>query len=130
MDEDEVLARYGLTPTGSDLAEVRTLLVALTEQGPEADTTVMKLCCVQLFNNGSLDDVLAIWRAKECSWDAHASIDVQLLCGAGLDETKAYLSERLDGHEALEYLFSCEAAGDFEHFSVKDRADWYAEYYS
>jgi hypothetical protein len=44
----------------------------------------MKLCCVQLFNAGFLTDVLLVWQPKESSWDAHCSIDVHLLCGAGL----------------------------------------------
>ena len=48
------------------------------------------------------------------SWDAHASIDVLLLCGAGLAKTKQYLAERSDGeaHAAHEYLLRCEAAAD------------------
>jgi len=49
----------------------------------DGDTELMKLCCVQLFNAGAVGDALAIWRAKTASWDAHCSIDVQLLCGAG-----------------------------------------------
>ena len=48
----------------------------------------MKLCCVQLFNAGGLRDVAMIWHAKTSSWDAHCSIDVQLLCAAGLGERK------------------------------------------
>ncbi|MFJ7048809.1 hypothetical protein ACIQVC_36210 [Streptomyces sp. NPDC101112] len=39
----------------------------------------MKPCCVQLFNAGSLDDVLLIWKAKSASMDADGSIDIQLL---------------------------------------------------
>jgi hypothetical protein len=54
----------------------------------DGDTALTKLCCVQLFNAGVLDDVLLIWQAKEASWDAHNAIDVQLLRGAGLKETK------------------------------------------
>jgi hypothetical protein len=50
----------------------------------------MKLCCVQLFNAGFLADVILICQAKESSWDAHCSIEIQLLCGAGLQETIAY----------------------------------------
>jgi hypothetical protein len=55
------------------------------------NTELMKLCCVQLFSAGLLQDVLLIWRAKVASMDADASIDVHLLCGAGLNETKAFL---------------------------------------
>ncbi|WP_233563040.1 hypothetical protein [Micromonospora musae] len=91
----------------------------------------MKLCCLQLFNAGQLGDVLVIWQAKESSWDAHCSIDVQLLCGAGLDATRAYLEA--DGLaqavEALRYLLDCEAAGDFVGFSAAEESRWRANYY-
>jgi hypothetical protein len=97
----------------------------------DGDTTLMKLCCVQLFNAGVLDDVPLIWQAKEASWDAHNSIDVQLLCGAGLKETKDYLvaEQSEDASAALAYLLSCEEAGDFTDFSVERQSRWYAEYY-
>ena len=80
MDEDESLHRYGLHPTGTDLDEVRDLLTAQTRlekraQG-DGDTELMKLCCVQLFCAGVLDDVLLIWRAKTASMDADGSIDI------------------------------------------------------
>jgi hypothetical protein len=135
LDEDESLRRYGLRPGGADLDAVRGLLAEQTElerRCPgDADTELMKLCCVQLFNAGVQADVLSIWQAKESSWDAHCSIDVQLLCGAGLSETKAHL--KADGSTgttaALDYLFRCEAAGDFADFSVDDRSRWYSRYY-
>ncbi|GII33502.1 hypothetical protein [Planotetraspora mira] len=130
MNEDESLRRYGLSPAVEDLGQVRETLEAQAEQA-DSDTELMKLCCVQLFNAGNLDDVLPIWRAKESSWDAHCSIDVQLLCGAGLEETKAYLAteKSADASEALDYLLSCEATGDFLNFSVENRSRLYARYY-
>ncbi|MFF0654819.1 MULTISPECIES: hypothetical protein [Micromonospora] len=59
------------------------------------------------------------------------SIDVQLLCGAGLDATKAYLEANGsdDATEALRYLLDCEAAGDFDDFSVAEQTRWRAAYY-
>jgi hypothetical protein len=130
MNEDESLRRYGLSPAVEDLGQVRETLEAQTEQA-DSDIELMRLCCVQLFNTGDLDDVLPIWRAKESSWDAHCSIDVQLLCGAGLEETKAYLATEKseDASEALDYLLSCEATGDFLNFSVENRSRLYARYY-
>lgn len=135
MNEDESLRRYGLRPSVEDLQQVRDLLSAQAAlerqcQG-DGDTELMKLCCVQLFNVGDVGDVMAIWRAKESSWDAHWSIDVQLLCGAGLAETKAYLAgvDTEDSSAALDYLTECETAGDFTDFSVREQARWYAEYY-
>lgn len=93
VDEDESLRRYGLRPSAEDLEQVRDLLRIHTalerrRQG-DGDTELMRLCCVQLFNAGDPDDVPAIWRAKTSRWDAHCSIDVHLLCGAGLEKTKA-----------------------------------------
>jgi hypothetical protein len=135
VDEDESLRRYGLRPSGADLAEIRETLRDRSakerrNQG-DGDTELMKLCCVQLFNAGDLADVPLIWQAKESSWDAHHSIDVQLLCGAGLEQTKRYLAaEKSDeAAQALAYLLECEAAGDFTDFSVQQQSTWYAEYY-
>lgn len=135
MDEDESLRRYGLHPTGTDLEEVRRLLSAHTRlerraQG-DGDTELMKLCCVQLFNAGKPEDVLLIWRAKAAGMDAGCSIDIQLLCGSGLAETKAHLSkQRLpEAAAALAQLNRCEAAGDFTHFSVAAQSAQYAAYY-
>ncbi|MEV6598616.1 hypothetical protein AB0M36_17320 [Actinoplanes sp. NPDC051346] len=132
MDEDESLHRYGLRPSAADLHEIRDILRAQAQLiQDEQNTELMKLCCVQLFNAGNLDDVLAIWQAKESSWDAHCALDVQLLCGAGLDAAKRHLA--VDGSQAatdaLRYLTECEAAGDFEEFSVDQQALWWAEYY-
>lgn len=135
MDEDESLRCYGLRPSVADLQQVRELLAAHAAlerqcQG-DGDTELMKLCCVQLFTTGDLGDVSAIWEAKTSSWDADCSIDVQLLCGAGLEETKMYLAAQ--GSEAasatLDHLLACEAAGVFMDFSVEEQSRWYAEYY-
>ncbi|MFC4499826.1 MULTISPECIES: hypothetical protein [Streptomyces] len=136
MDEDEGLLRYGLHPAGANLDEVRGLLTAQTRlekraQG-DGDTELMKLCCVQLFNAAVLEDVLLIWQAKSASMDAGFSIDIQLLCGSGLARTKAYLSSRRlpEAEAALQRLLRCEAAGDFEDFSVAGHSAWYAAYYA
>ncbi|MFJ6083905.1 hypothetical protein ACIQI8_21135 [Streptomyces sp. NPDC092369] len=136
MDEDESLDRYGLHPVGAHLDEVRGLLTVQTRlekraQG-DGDTELMKLCCVQLYNAGSLDDVLLIWEAKSASMDAACSIDIQLLCGSGLATTKAYLSsQRLpEAEAALRRLLQCESAGDFEGFSVEGHSGFYAAYYA
>ncbi len=136
MDEDESLQRFGLHPAGADLDQIRNLLAARTaserQRQGDGDTELMKLCCVQLFNAGSLADVLLIWEAKEASFDASCSIDVQLLCGAGLQETIAYLAAEGSpaASAALDYLRRCEAAGDFAGFSPENRSRWYSAYYA
>jgi hypothetical protein len=135
MTEDEHLAVFGLRPRPEDLPAIRSLLAAetvreSTAQG-DGDTLLMKLCCVQLFNSGQIADVSLIWRAKMASFDTACSIDVQLLCGAGLELTKAYLSEQdsADAQAALVYLRECEEAGDFGDFSVQEYAHWWSRYY-
>ncbi|GAA3442387.1 hypothetical protein [Planomonospora venezuelensis] len=135
MDEEELLHRYGLQPDGHALDEIRDLLTAQTarerrEQGA-GDTELMRLCCVQLFNAGALDDVLLIWQAKTASMDADCSIDIQLLCGAGLAETKTFLAGHPweDAKAALGRLLMCEAAGDFDGFSAAEYSAICTNYY-
>ena len=59
------------------------------------------------------------------------SIDVQLLCGSGLQQTKAYLSGQAspDAEAALAYLTECEEAGDFAGFSVEEYTRQWSGYY-
>jgi hypothetical protein len=132
MDVDESLRRYGLRPPAGDLDEIRGILRTQAQIiQDDQDTELMKLCCVQLFNAGHLDDVLVMWQAKESSWDAHCALDIQLLCGAGLDATKTHLTadDSEVAAQALRYLAECEAAGNFQGFSVNQQARWWAEYY-
>ncbi|MFF0401136.1 hypothetical protein ACFYSJ_36250 [Streptomyces sp. NPDC005248] len=134
MDEDACLHRYGLHPVDAGLDEVRGLLrvhIRLEQQAQgDGDTELMKLCCVQLYNACSLDDVLLIWTAKCASMDADCSIDIQLLCGSGLARTKAYLlSECLpEAEAALQGLLDCERVAGFEDFSVEGHSAQYAAY--
>ncbi|WP_330350448.1 hypothetical protein [Streptomyces sp. NBC_00582] len=136
MNEDESLDLYGLHPADAHLEEVRSLLAAHTRREKRAqgdgDTELMKLCCVQLFNSGGLDEVLLIWEAKSASMDADCSIDIQLLCGSGLAPTKAYLASRClpEADAALRRLLDAEEAGDFEGFSVEEYAAQHAAYYA
>ncbi|WP_418961069.1 hypothetical protein [Streptomyces tritici] len=142
VDEDIWLARYGLHPRGRDLDAVRELLAEQTRRERKSqghgDTILMKLCVVQLFTaaaagaTGPTDDVLLIWRAKRASFDAGCSIDVQLLCGGGLDATKAYLAGlgTEEGEAALRWITHCEESEDFEEFTPAGWAAYYAEYYA
>ncbi|MGC4744318.1 hypothetical protein ACLQ28_01450 [Micromonospora sp. DT201] len=132
MNVDESLDRYGLHPKTADLVHIRDILKAEADlDQSDQDTELMNLCCLQLFNAGQLSDVLPIWLAKESSWDAHCSIDIQLLCGAGLGATKAHLEAQSseDAVDALRYLLECEAAGDFANFSVDEQKRWRADYF-
>lgn len=135
MDEEESLRRYGLHPVGVDLDEIRALLREHTErerrvQG-KGDTELMKLCCVQLFNSGDIDDALLVWSAKVASFDAGCSIDTELVLGHGLDATKAYLSAHPEPSAvaALDRLREREVDGEFESFSVEEHSAFYDRYY-
>ncbi|WP_432117115.1 hypothetical protein [Streptomyces sp. bgisy032] len=135
MDARESWRRYGPRPVGADLDEIRALLREHTArerrtQG-EGDTELMRLCCFQLFNSGDLDDVLLIWSAKQASFDAACSIDIEFLLGHGLDATKAHLSANRSpsATAALDRLRELEAYGEFEGFSVEERSAGYDRYY-
>ncbi|MFH0518676.1 hypothetical protein ACHBTE_16075 [Streptomyces sp. M41] len=135
MDAEECWRRYGLRPVDAALDEIRTLLREHTarerrSQG-EGDTELMRLCCFHLFNSGDLDDVLLIWSAKQASFDAACSIDIEFLLGHGLDATKAHLSANRApaATAALDRLRELEADGEFEGFSVEERSASYDRYY-
>ena len=132
--EDEILQRFGLHPSDGDLAEIRAIIAEQATLGWDAHVEVMKICCIGLFNAGHVADSLLIWRAKESNWDAHCSIDVHLLCGAGLPETTAYLQGEAgrdpEAAKALEYLSACAKPGvDFDGFTPETLSAMYDRYY-
>ncbi|MFJ1756130.1 hypothetical protein [Kitasatospora sp. NPDC088134] len=136
MDEESCLERYGLRPAGAELAEVRALLAEYTARERRAqgdgDTELMTLCCVQLFNSGTLDDVLLIWRAKGASFDAACSVDLELLLGHGLPATLAHLAAHPapDAATALARLREAEQQGELAGFSVAAYAAARDAYYA
>jgi hypothetical protein len=91
----------------------------------------MRLCCFLLFRAGLLKDVPRIWRAKTSSMDADASIDLQLLCGAGLEETKRYLRElgSDEAEAASRRLLTNEVSGELDGFSAGEYAASQEAYY-
>lgn len=128
---------YGLCPTRHDqLAAIRAILVYETgrerQRQGQGNTELMKLCCVQLFSQGVLGDIPIIWDAKSASMDSDCSVDIHLLCGAGLDESKSFL--RNTGADwachALMRIEQCEYAGDFEGYTIDEQMGFYEEYYS
>lgn len=135
MDVDEWLRTYGLNVENSRLDDIRAALAAQTakealEQG-SGDTEFMRLCCCQLFRAGLVRDVLPIWEAKSASMDAGCSIDVQFLCGAGIDNTKQFLAEQQSAlaSKALNRILACEKSGDFQGFSVEQYSRQIEKYY-
>lgn len=120
MDQmEQVLHTYGLSPEPQQVDAIRRLLVEECENTERENHEYMRLLCTQLFSIGQIEDTRLIWQAKRLSMDSFFMMDVQLLCGAGLEATQLYLLE-MDEEEAvaeLSYLEKCEAAGDFEEFS-------------
>lgn len=119
MDQlEQVIDTYGLIPQIEHIHTIRTLLQEECANSQREDHEYMRLLCVQLFSLGQLEDTRLIWQAKRLSMDSFVMIDVQLLCGAGLEQTKLYLLDIDEEATAeLAYLEKCESAGDFEEFS-------------
>jgi hypothetical protein len=118
---EAALIRFGLPAKPADRSAI---IAALEEQicreADEAgDQFLMRLLCAQLFSLGVAEDALLVWRAKSCNFDTHCGIDVQFLCGAGLEQTKEFLrGEGSDAAlEALNYIAKCES--DFAEFTVE-----------
>jgi hypothetical protein len=134
MDAEASLRQFGLVPSDDALPHVRALLAqetAAEREGRPREEDLALLCCVQLFSRGLLEDVLRIWKAKSSGMDLGATVDIQLLCGAGLEATRSYLAsqEGPAAADALEYLAECEQAGDFEDFSPAELLDDYRHYF-
>ena len=129
-DEDDewaganaALERFGLPARpAARLAIIAALeeQVRLVESENADDAHLMRLLCAQLFSLGVVEDALLVWRAKQCNFDTHCGIDVSLLCGGGLEETKAFLASAgtEESVAALDYLRHCEGCGNFAGFDV------------
>lgn len=91
----------------------------------------LKLLCIQLFSAGIPSDALLIYRAKMSSFDASCYIDIQLVCGAGLEATKAFLqaSGASEAKALLAVLEDKGYAADFEGFTPQRQFDSYRRYY-
>lgn len=135
MNASESLKRFGLVPSDDALPHIRALLAQEADaerSGRDREEDLALLCCVQLFSRGVPEDVLRIWDAKQSGMDLGCFLDVQLLCGAGLDTTKHYLASRSDpaSAAALAFLENCERAGDFADFSPQAHLETYQRYFA
>lgn len=130
MDKtEELLKNFGLVPKIDFVDRIRNLLKEEIENESSEDNEYLKTLCIQLFALGCVDDTLLIWRAKEKDFDTHGYVDVQLLCGAGLEKTLGYLKKKntLEAKEELSYLRKCKE--DFEDFNVEEVLNFYKKYY-
>jgi hypothetical protein len=131
MDENELLVRFGLVPIEADLAEVRRLIESLIADDRRDSNEPLKTLCIQLFSAGHPADALLIYKAKSSSFDAGCCIDIQLVCGAGLEPTKAFLrgSSEAKAKELLALLQNTSSAGDFDDFTPEKQLNFYRHYY-
>ncbi|WP_434752224.1 hypothetical protein [Paenibacillus amylolyticus] len=130
MNEDELLQIYGLEPDKKHRESIRKLVHQEMENREAEDHEVLKLLCIMLFAIGSVEDTELIWQAKRKNQDAGSYIDVQLLCGAGFEETTVYLAKKggEQANEQLLYLRQCEPY-DFVEFSKDQWLSGYKAYY-
>lgn len=130
MNEGELLELYGLETDEINREALRKLLHQEMENRNSEDNEILKLLCIMLFCIGNVEDTELIWQAKRKNQDTSSYIDVQLLCGAGYEETLFYL-ENMDGEQAnkeLLYLRQCEPY-DFVDFSKAEWVSGYKRYY-
>lgn len=132
MDESETLALFGLVPHADELPRIRALLQMTTADSNRAGNELLKTLCIQLFSAGEPSDSLLIYKAKMSSFDAGCYIDIQLVCGAGIECTKAFLLEcgEPEAEKLLDHLQSCIAAGDFDGFTPAGHLEFYRRYYA
>jgi hypothetical protein len=129
MNENELLARYGLVPVTADLPEIRRMIEALTADDKRDSNEPLKTLCIQLFSAGIASDALLIYKAKTSSFDAACYIDIQLACGADLEATKAFLHESgADEAKALLAVLN-KSNQDFEGFTPEGHLDFYRRYH-
>jgi hypothetical protein len=131
MDENDLLARFGLTPVEHDLPEIRRLIESVIADTDRASNEPLKLLCTQLFSAGIPSDALLIYEAKMSSFDAGCYIDIQLVCGAGLEATEEFLraSSAPEATELLTLLERCKRAGDFAGFTPQQQLASYRRYH-
>jgi hypothetical protein len=131
MTGAEALERYGLPPAMSDLPAIRALLIEEIERcrANRGNEPLLRLYCLMLFSRGDMNDALPIWRAKMSNFDAGFGIDIQFVCGAGYDQTKAFLatSTLQDAKEALDYLENRRA--DFQGWTPLGHLAYWKGYY-
>lgn len=131
----EFIERYGVVAAPKEIENIRFLLkqeiVIYQKSGGDKDAGLLRLCCFSLFAEGSLDDLELIWEAKMLSQDTSSIIDIEFLCGAGIEQTKKFLETNAGewAKPALEFILASERCGEFEDFSPQSYLNDSLEYY-
>lgn len=133
MNDDDAIKQFGLPSSPAHRAAIRSAFEAelIKEAAEEGDHELIKCLSAQLFSIGNVEDSLLIWQAKSDSFDLMCGLDVQFLCGAGVEATKNFLREvdTEPSTEALKYLDECIEAGDFDDWSPQKWISYYRFYY-
>ncbi len=83
-----------------------------------------------LYQIGTLDDVMPMWRAKHINMDTGCGFDVQFLVGQGVGRTLSFLSSlnEDEAKSAHQYISECQAAGDFDELDqwLQHRINYFA----
>lgn len=129
--EDEILEQYGLEPDIKYREKLRSLLKEEISNNYAEDNEYLKTLCIMLFSIGAVEDSLIIWEAKQKKFDTSCYIDVQLLCGAGFDNTMDYLMTIANEEvsQEISYLRKCKDTTDFANFSKREMINNYKKYY-
>src|SRR5579883_2014403 len=132
MNYKEALQKFGLPALPQHRDEIRRLLVEESQQERrgKGQPEILRTLCAQLFSIGNVEDSLLIWNAKQSSFDAGCGLDIQFLCGAGLESTKAFLTAASvpEAKTALNRLIKCEPR-DFKDWSPAKTLAQYRAYY-
>jgi hypothetical protein len=125
------LEKYTLNPDPKFAEEIREIIRQEIANEKREDNEILNLSCMQLFSLGEAKDSLLIYKAKMSSFDASLYLDIQLLCGAGLEETKDFLAKQNtpETKEVLDHLLICEKGGEFDEFSVESQTKWHHQYF-
>jgi len=134
MTSKRALKRFGLPANAAVRDEIRAVLeqqIVIESKQEEFEPEILRTLCVQLFSIGMVEDSLLIWKAKNCNFDAACGLDIQFLCGAGLQATKEFLKASTDPQaaKAFDYVSKCEGAGDFEEWTPAGWVEYYRKYY-
>lgn len=133
MTTDDALRRFGLPANASYLEEIRDDFENAVERVSrgETDPDLLRCLSMQLFSIGKVEDSLRIWRMKTMDFDLMCGMDVQFLCGAGINATRDFLNACTDdiSNDALRYLDECIAGGDFEDWTPDGWIEYYRGYF-
>jgi hypothetical protein len=136
MTWQESLKLYGLVPADESLPAIRRILAREAEmersEYPEnREEDLALLCRVQLFIRGYLEDVLRIWEAKQSGMDLACSLDGHFLLGAGVEQTKTYLTNNPspEAPAILEYIASLKQCGMLVDWSPEKHLESYRQYF-